>query len=366
MDEVECIVIGAGVVGLACGAALARSGRETFVLEGEGNIGLHTSSRNSEVIHAGIYYPAGSLKARMCVDGKSLLYRYAEERKIAHSRIGKLIVATNEEEREQLLQIRRKAAANGVDDLRVLNADGAHDLEPAVTCVGALFSPSTGIIDSHALMLSLQGDLEDHNGAVVLNTPVTACEVSEEGFIVHTGGESPTTIKCRSLVNSAGLYATQIARKIRGLSHDHIPQPRYAAGHYYRAAGASPCNHLVYPVPVAGGLGIHLTLDLGGQARFGPDVRWIDRIDYRFDDSRREKFAEAIQRYLPEIEPDDLVPGYTGIRPKISGAGEPAADFRIDTECKHGIRGLINLFGIESPGLTSSLAIGKYVAAVLA
>lgn len=361
MDEVECIVIGAGVVGLACGAAIAASGRETIILEAESAIGQHTSSRNSEVIHAGIYYPPGSLKARFCVRGKELLYRYAEERYIAHSRIGKLIVATSPAEVVQLENILQNAEANSVGDLRFLTQKEAEQIEPPVICEAALYSPSTGIIDSHDLMLALQGDLENYGGIVVLDTPVVGVETVEPGFIIKTGGPNPTKIKCRSLVNCGGLRSIEIARSIRGLPPANVPEVYYAIGHYYSLATPSPCKHLVYPVPVAGGLGIHLTLDLGGQAKFGPDVRWCDIIDYSFDDSRREDFAVAIRRYLPQITADYLVPDYTGIRPKISGPSEPAEDFRIDTEAQHGISGLINLFGIESPGLTASLAIAEYV-----
>lgn len=365
MEEVECIVIGAGVVGLACGAAIARSGREVLVLEAESAIGLHASSRNSEVIHAGIYYPQGSLKAELCRRGKEQLYAYAEDRKLPHKRLGKLIVATCADQIGQLDEIRARAAANGVTDLRMLDRAEAQEMEPAVECQAALHSPSTGIIDSHALMLSLQADLEEAGGMVVLRTPITGCSDESGGFIVETAGEECLRLRARQVVNCAGMMAPQVARHFAGLDTSTIPEPHFSIGHYYRLAGPSPCKRLVYPVPEKGGLGVHLTLDLGGQARFGPDVRWIDEIDYRFDDSRADEFVAAIRTYLPGIDREILSADYTGIRPKIVGPGQPAADFRIDGLQAHGVAGLVNLFGIESPGLTSSLAIADYVAGLL-
>ena len=365
MEEVECIVIGAGVVGLACGAAIARSGREVLVLEAESAIGLHASSRNSEVIHAGIYYPQGSLKAKLCRRGKEQLYAYAKDRKLPHKRLGKLIVATCADQIDQLEEIRARAAANGVTDLRMLDRAEAQEMEPAVECHAALHSPSTGIIDSHALMLSLQADLEEAGGMVVLRTPITGCSGEGGGFIVETAGEESLRLRARQVVNCAGMMAPQVARQFAGLDASTIPEPHFSIGHYYRLAGPSPCKRLVYPVPEQGGLGIHLTLDLGGQARFGPDVRWIDEIDYRFDDSRADEFVAAIRTYLPGIDRENLSADYTGIRPKIVGPGQPAADFRIDSQKVHGVAGLVNLFGIESPGLTSSLAIADYVAGLL-
>lgn len=365
MEETECIVIGAGVVGLACAAALARSGREVIVLEAEAQIGMHTSSRNSEVIHAGIYYPPQSLKAKLCVTGKEQLYAYAGERAIAHRRIGKLIVATDDKQVTRLEEIRQNAQASGVGDLAFLSRDEVARLEPRIACVAGLLSPSTGIIDSHALMLSLRGDLEAHGGMVVLNTPVSRGEVRDEAFVIETGGEAPFRIGTRQLVNCAGLYAPALARSLQGVPRSAIPPQRYAIGHYFQFTGKSPCERLVYPVPEPGGLGIHLTLDLAGQARFGPDVEWIDGVDYTFDESRLDRFLAAIRSYLPEIEADRLAPGYTGIRPKISGPGEPAQDFRIDGPQAHSIPGLVNLFGIESPGLTASLAIADHVTDLL-
>lgn len=365
MDEVECIVIGAGVVGLACAAALARSGREVLVLEAQSAIGTQTSSRNSEVIHAGIYYQPGSLKAQLCLRGKQLLYRYVEERGIAHRRTGKLIVAADESQVMRLESIRANANASGVHDLRMIDRAEAQALEPQVACHAGLLSPSTGIVDSHALMLSLQGDLENAGGMVVLNTPVEGCAIEQDRFVVTTGGGAPMQVRSRILINSTGLAAPKVARAIEGLNRAALPEAHYAIGHYYRLSGPSPCNRLVYPLPEEGGLGIHLTLDLGGQARFGPDVRWIDGVDYSFDDARREEFITAIRSYLPDLDADRLAPDYTGIRPKLAGPGSGAQDFRIDGEAAHGMPGLVNLFGIESPGLTASLAIGDYVTGML-
>lgn len=366
MDEVECVIIGAGVVGLACGAALARTGREVLILEAGDRIGTQTSSRNSEVIHAGIYYPPGSLKAELCRRGKVQLYAYANERGISYRQTGKMIVATSKDQLSHLERIAGNAAANNVNDLRFLTALEARSLEPAVHCHAALLSPSTGIIDSHALMLALQGDCEAGGGMIVCNTPVNRCTVTGGAFILETGGEQPARLRARSLVNCAGLGAQDFARNIEGLDTACVPARHYAIGHYYRLLGRSPCDRLIYPVPVDGGLGIHLTLDLGGQARFGPDVRWVDDVDYSFDDSLKSEFVAAIRNYLPDVREDHLAPDYTGIRPKISGPREPAADFRIDGPSVHGIANLVNLFGIESPGLTSSLAIGELVSDCLA
>lgn len=365
MDQVECVVVGGGVVGLACAAAIARSGREVLVLEAENAIGTHTSSRNSEVIHAGIYYEPGSLKAELCRRGKQMLYAFAKDRGIPFRNTGKLIVASSPEQIAKLEAIRRNAIANHVTDLEMLTKPEANRLEPVVVCEAALISPSTGIIDSHALMLALLGELETHGGAIALQTAVLNCAIDEAGIIVTTGGEDAMRLRTKHLVNCAGLMAPAVARSIKGLKGSSIPREHYAIGHYYRLSGRSPCQRLVYPLPEAGGLGIHLTVDLGGQAKFGPDVRWIDDIDYSFDNSRFEEFVTAIRAYLPELCAEQLAPDYTGIRPKIAGAGQPSADFRIDGEEIHGGPGVVNLFGIESPGLTASLAIGEYVAGML-
>lgn len=360
-DELDCVVIGAGVVGLAVGRSLALAGREVVVLEAESEIGMHTSSRNSEVIHAGLYYATNSLKARLCVSGKQMLYDYCEAHHVPVNRIGKLIVASGEAEIARLQEIRRQAEINGVHDLRFLDTGEVRELEPAVVCDAAMLSPSTGIIDSHALMLSLQGEIEAHGGYVITNSRVASVRPSSGGFeLVVDGSDEP--IECTTLVNSAGLFAGDLADSIEGCPDSARPHVHYAVGHYYAYQGKSPFNHLVYPVPVDGGLGIHATNDMGDSARFGPDVEWVDRIDYAFDDSRRARFVAAIRRYFPSLDESKLASAYTGIRPKLSGPGEPPRDFLIQGADTHGMPGLINLFGIESPGLTAALAIGDYVA----
>jgi L-2-hydroxyglutarate oxidase LhgO len=362
---VDCVVVGAGVVGLAVARALALAGREVMVLEKERWIGSETSSRNSEVIHAGIYYPKNSLKARFCVAGKRQLYAYCAERGIAHRRLGKLIVACNEAEVAVIEGVRQRAEANGVGDLEWLGGNELRALEPALAAVGAYFSPSTGIIDSHGLMLAYQADLEAAGGMVVMRAPVLSGRVVEEGFALEVGGAEPMTLRCRSLVNSAGIHAPALARAIAGLPPQKVPRAWFCRGVYFTLAGRSPFRHLIYPVPEAAGLGVHLTLDLGGQARFGPDVEWIDGIDYTVDPRRGDRFYAAIRHYWPGLPDGALQPGYAGIRPKISGPAEPAADFRIDGPAEHGVPGLVNLYGIESPGLTASLAIAGAVAALL-
>lgn len=364
MDEFDCAVIGAGVVGLAVARALALQGREVVVLESEGAIGTGTSSRNSEVIHAGIYYPHGSLKARLCVEGKQLLYDYAGERSLPHRRCGKLIVATAEAQVAQLDAILAKAKANGVDDMVRLTRDEARAMEPQLECIGALHSPSTGIVDSHALMLSLQGDLENAGGVVALKSAVVRADCTGERIVLHTA--DGTALSCRTVVNAAGLSAPVLARSFDGLPADLVSTPSYAKGNYFTLAGRAPFNHLIYPVPEAAGLGVHLTLDLGGQAKFGPDVEWVKSPDdLVVDPTRGDSFYGEVRKYWPELPDGALIPGYAGIRPKISGPGEAAADFVIQGPAAHGVPGLVNLFGIESPGLTSSLAIGRHVAELL-
>jgi L-2-hydroxyglutarate oxidase LhgO len=361
-DTIDCAVIGAGVVGLAVGRALALQGRETMVLEAADAIGTETSSRNSEVIHAGIYYPAGSLKARLCVEGRDLLYAYCAEKGVAHRRLGKLIVAVTDAERPVLAGYLAQARANGVQDLVEISAAEATRLEPALRCVAALHSPSTGIIDSHGYLLALQGDLENAGGVVALKARVTRVERREGLFLVHVNDEAAPALAARGLVNAAGLHAQAVARTIGGLPAASIPPRHLARGHYYTLSGKSPFGRLVYPVAEAAGLGIHVTLDLAGTARFGPDVQWIDDIDYRFNPAVREKFAAAIRRYYPDLDEARLRESYTGIRPKLSGPGEPAADFLIQGPASHGVPGLVNLYGIESPGLTASLALAEMVA----
>jgi L-2-hydroxyglutarate oxidase LhgO len=365
MDEIDCAVIGGGVVGLAVARALALDGREVLVLETEGAIGTGTSSRNSEVIHAGIYYPQGSLKAKLCVEGKELLYAYAQERGVPHRRCGKFIVATSVEQAGQLEAIRAKAAANGVDDLVQITAEQAIAMEPQLHCVAALHSPSTGIVDSHALMLSLLGDLEDAGGMLALKSPITRAECGDGAIVLIA--EDGTALRCRSVVNAAGLGAPALARRFEGLSPDSIPQAYFAKGNYFTLSGKAPFGRLIYPVPEPGGLGVHLTVDLGGQAKFGPDVQWVASADdLVVDPARGDGFYAEVRKYWPALPDGALIPGYAGMRPKISGPGEPAADFVIDGPETHGVPGLVNLFGIESPGLTSSLAIGRHVARLLA
>ncbi|VTU29998.1 NAD(P)/FAD-dependent oxidoreductase [Variovorax sp. RA8] len=364
MDEFDCAVIGAGVVGLAVARALALAGREVIVLEAEGAIGTGTSSRNSEVIHAGIYYPEGSLKARLCVEGKQMLYEYLAQRELPHRRCGKLIVATMPAQVPALRLIAAKAAANGVHDLVMLTREQACAMEPQLECVAALHSPSTGIVDSHALMLSLQGDLESAGGMLALKSPVARARCGEGAIVLVA--EDGTALRCRSVVNAAGLGAPALARRFEGLPASTVPVAHFAKGNYFTLAGRAPFSRLIYPVPEAAGLGVHLTLDLGGQAKFGPDVEWVDSPgDLVVDPRRGEGFYAEVRKYWPALADGALVPGYAGIRPKISGPGEPARDFLIEGPAAHGVAGLVNLFGIESPGLTSSLSIGRHVAALL-
>ena len=360
-DTVDCVVVGAGVIGLAVGRALASRGLEVVVVEAANAIGTETSSRNSEVIHAGIYYPVGSLKARLCVAGRQLLYRYCEARGIRHRRIGKLIVASSDAEIPILEKYLAQARANGVEDLTWVEQSEAAELEPHVRCARALHSPSTGIVDSHEYLLALQGDLEATGGQVVLNSRVTGVSRRGAVFAISTSETSTPAIHCRRLVNAAGLHAQDVARTIEGLPAASIPRRHLARGHYYTLSGKSPFRRLVYPVAETGGLGIHVTLDLAGTARFGPDVQWQDAIDYSFNPDTRGRFAAAIRRYYPQLDDSRLQPGYTGIRPKLSGPGEPAADFVIQSEDAHGVPGLVNLYGIESPGLTAALALAEEI-----
>ncbi|MBI3917588.1 MAG: NAD(P)/FAD-dependent oxidoreductase [Betaproteobacteria bacterium] len=364
-ERVDCAVIGAGVVGLAIARALAMRGREVVILEAEEAFGTHTSSRNSEVIHAGIYYPTGSLKARFCVAGRRALYEYCAGHAVAHKRIGKVIVATAANQIDTLQRYRQQGETNGVDDLVALTAPELHELEPEVAAVAGVLSPSTGIIDSHGLMLAYLGDAQDHGAALALASPVRAGEVDSEAIVLEIGGAEPMVLECRSVVNAAGLHAQSVARLIRGVPAATVPPTYYAIGHYYTLAGRSPFTRLIYPVARRDWLGVHVTIDLGGQVKFGPDLGWIDRVDYRFDESRAAAFYRAIRDYYPRLKDGTLQPGYTGIRPKIHGPNEPAPDFLIHGPLQHGIAGLVNLYGIESPGLTSSPAIADYVADLL-
>lgn len=361
MDKVDCVVIGAGVIGLAAARRLAQAGREVVVLEAAEGIGTITSSRNSEVIHAGIYYPAGSLMARMCVSGKRMLYEYCREHGVPHRNCGKLIVATTAKETEKLQSIRAHAEANGVLDMQTLSGEAARALEPALNCDAALLSPSTGIIDSHAYMLALRGDAEDAGAAFAFHTPLLAAKAVHGGIELDAGGETPTNLACDLLINAAGLCAPAVARGIDGMPIDLIPHAYLAKGNYFSCSAHAPFSHLIYPVPEPGGLGVHLTLDMAGQARFGPDVEWVDRIDYAVDPARAERFYPAIRRYWPTLPDGALMPSYSGIRPKIVPPAVASQDFLIQGPKDHGVSGLINLFGIELPGLTSSLAIADYV-----
>lgn len=362
MDKVECVVVGAGVVGLAIARRLAEAGREVIVLEAADAIGTVTSSRNSEVIHAGIYYPAGSLMARLCVAGKQALYDYCRDRGIPHRNSGKLIVATRPEEIAKLASIKAHAEANGVADLQHLSGTEARALEAALACEAALLSPSTGIVDSHSYMLSLRGEAEAAGAAFAFLAPLERGRVTADGFELDVGGEAPMTLACDMLINSAGLSATAIARMLDGMPLDLIPPAYLAKGCYFSCNAKAPFSRLIYPVPEPGGLGVHLTLDLAGQARFGPDVEWVDHIDYTVDPARGERFYPAIRRYWPDLPDGALMPSYSGMRPKIVPPAVAVQDFMIQGAQTHGVPGLINLFGIESPGLTSSLAIADYVA----
>jgi len=358
VEKLDAVVVGAGVVGLAVARALAQSGREVVILEAEDAIGTHTSSRNSEVIHAGIYYPKGSLKARACVAGKERLYEYCVAHGVPHRRSGKLIVATSQEQVGELENIQKKAHANGVTDVVWMTREQVVALEPEISCVAGLYSPSTGIIDSHALMLAYLGDAEERGAMLALKTHLLGAQVTTDGFVVHS---DQMDVACNILVNSGGLRAPSIAKLVEGYPAEKAPREFYAKGNYYSLTRRAPFSRLVYPVPEPGGLGVHVTLDLAGQARFGPDVEWIDRIDYAVDPKRSERFYAAIRKYWPGLPDGALSPGYAGIRPKTAGPKEPAPDFEVQGPSVHGVPGLVHLFGIESPGLTASLALSAIV-----
>ncbi|TGQ74431.1 NAD(P)/FAD-dependent oxidoreductase [Mesorhizobium sp. M00.F.Ca.ET.186.01.1.1] len=367
MHDIDCVVAGAGVVGLAVARALALAGREVLVVEKAGAIGTVTSSRNSEVIHAGLYYAPGTLKARLCVEGRRLLYAYCRERGIGHRRTGKLIVAVEPDPLDGLEAIRANALECGVDDLELLSAAQANILEPALRCSGALMSPSTGIIDSQALMLSLRGDAESAGVSFALLTEIAGATVLADGIEITTrdGDGEMFALKAGAFVNAAGLDAQALAQRIDGFPKHHVPPLWLARGNYFSLAGRSPFSRLIYPVPVNGGLGVHLTLDLGGSARFGPDVEWVDHVDYTVDPGRGGVFYDEIRRYWPGLEDGALQPAYAGVRPKLSGPAQPAADFVVQGPAVHGAGQIVNLFGIESPGLTASLAIADHVVGLL-
>jgi L-2-hydroxyglutarate oxidase LhgO len=365
MESVECVVVGAGVVGLAIARELARAGREVIVIEAQDTIGSGISSRNSEVIHAGIYYPAGSLMARLCVAGRALLYAYCAERDIAHRRCGKLIVATTEEEAGRLHAIKARAEVNGVDDIVFLTGSEARAAEPALNAVAALLSPSTGIFDSHGYMQALRADAEGAGATFAFHAPFASAAPSSSGLAVNVGGKEPMRLGCRLLINAAGLGAIGVARAIAGLPGATIPMAYFAKGNYFACTARPPFRRLIYPVPVPGGLGVHLTLDLAGQARFGPDVEWIPEPDYAVDPARADRFYPAIRRYWPGLPDGALAPAFAGVRPKIVPPEIAAQDFTIRGPRDHGVAGLVNLFGIESPGLTSSLAIARHVSKLI-
>ncbi|MGH8385598.1 MAG: NAD(P)/FAD-dependent oxidoreductase [Pseudomonas sp.] len=364
--DIQCVVVGAGVVGLAVARALAMSGREVIVVEAGDGIGTGISSRNSEVIHAGIYYPTGSLKAQLCVEGKQRLYAYCDDRDVSYQRLGKLIVATDQSQCAALQRLLEQGQCNGVADLQWLSENEAQALEPALSCVAALWSPSTGIVDSHGLMLALQSDAESFGASLAFKSPLLSARSTGQGFELHVGGVEPMVLSCQELINCAGLAGPEVASRIEGLSSRLVPAARLCKGSYFSLNGRAPFRHLVYPAPESAGLGVHMTLDLGGQARFGPDVEWVDAIDYRVDPARAERFYQAIRHYWPDLPDNTLQPAYSGIRPKISGPDEPAADFHISGPTEHGVPGLVNLFGIESPGLTSCLALAERVVESLA
>ncbi|CAH2600918.1 NAD(P)/FAD-dependent oxidoreductase [Rhodovastum atsumiense] len=361
MEEVECVVVGAGVVGIAVARALALAGREVIVLEAAGTIGTETSSRNSEVIHAGIYYPRDSLLARFCVQGRRMLYDFCRDRGVPFAACGKLIVATSESENDRLAGIKARAEANGVEDMRLLTAAEARALEPNLVCTAALSSPVTGVLDSHAYMLALQGEAEQAGAVFVFHSPVEGGRVGEDGIEVVVGGAEAMALRCRVLVNAAGLHAPALAHRLAGMPEQLVPTAYFAKGNYFTLSGRSPFSRLIYPVPEPGGLGVHLTIDLGGQARFGPDVEWIDRIDYNVDPRRADRFYAAVRRYWPGLQDGALQPGYAGIRPKTVPPGAPGQDFTVQGVQAHGVPGLVNLFGIESPGLTAAIALAKHV-----
>ena len=370
MDRVDCVVIGAGVVGLAVAREMALQGRETILLERESSFGTIASARNSEVIHAGIYYPKDSLKAKLCVEGNRMLYEYCRGHQVATQPYGKLIVATDLNQMDDLQALLYKAQNNNVPDIKMISGDEAKQLEPELNCVAAILSSSTGIVDSHGYMLSLLGGFEDAGGMVAYQSPLMSAkpigENAKDGFELAIGGADGAKIQTKFLINCAGMSAPAVAQKIESLAGNQIPKAYFAKGNYFSLSGKSPFNHLIYPIPEPGGLGVHLTLDMGGQAKFGPDVEWLDineeeQIDYTVNPARGDGFYEAVRRYWPGLKDQSLQPDYSGVRAKIVPPNTPAGDFYFNTPKDHGLEGLFNLYGFESPGLTSSLAIAKYL-----
>ena len=365
METADCVVVGAGVVGLGVARTLAAAGRDVLVLEAEPRIGEHTSSRNSEVIHAGLYYKKGTLRQHLFPRAPRLLYAYCAEHGVPHKRLGKLVVARRAEEVEPLRRHMGHAAEAGLDDLQWLTPDQARELEPNLFCHAAYLSPSSGIVDSHALMLAYQGEVEHHGGRVVLRAPVTGGEVTSQGVRIEVGGAEPMTLMCKTLINCAGHGAPPLARAIAGIPADKVPRNFFRRGVYFSVTGRRPFKRLIYPMHGPGGMDIHAVIDLAGNVRFGPDVEWVDRLDYSVDPKRAEAFYRSVRTFWPALPDGALSPAYAGIRPKITGPDETPADFLIQGPRDHGIPHLVNLFGIESPGLTSSLAIGEYVAKLL-
>jgi L-2-hydroxyglutarate oxidase LhgO len=361
----QTLVIGAGVVGLAVARAAARAGHDVIVAEKADAIGTGISSRNSEVIHAGMYYPTGSRRARFCPRGNRMLYDFCKSHGVPHRRCGKFIVATSEAERTRIEAIQAQGKTNGVEGLELIGGNAARDLEPELSCIAALVSPTTGIIDGHAYMLALQGDIEAHGGAIAFETPVERLTPMLHGWRVQFGGREPGHLDVDAVVNSAGLSAQAVARAIEGYPATRIPKQVLARGNYFAYAGRPVFTRLIYPTPVDGGLGVHVTLDLAGRMRFGPDVEWIDHENYDVDPARAASFYARIRTYWPGLPDGSLAPDYAGVRPKLTGPGEPAADFMIEGPAEHGMAGLVNLFGIESPGLTSSLPLADEVVALL-
>ena len=364
MERIDCVVVGAGVVGLAIARKLSEVGRDVLVLEAENAIGTQTSARNSEVIHAGIYYPNSSLKASLCSPGKEELYRYCQERSVPHRRCGKLIVASDEDQLSGLDGILKTGHANGVTDLTLLDQKDVRDKAPTLNAIAAIWSPSTGIVDSHQLMLALLADIERNGGTLALKSEVKNITPVGDALQICVGGDVETNIIARTVINCAGLGAVDVAQRTHGLPQTTIPYVAYAKGSYFAYSGPVPFDCLVYPMPSPGGLGIHLTLDQAGQARFGPDVEWVDTIDYMVDPAAKDKFVKSIRAYWPDVQASRLHASYSGVRLKTYGKSGEYHDFNVSGEQQHGISGLVNLFGIESPGLTSCLAIADYVAAI--
>ena len=361
-ERLDCAVIGGGVVGLAIARKLALLGRQVVLFEAERATGLHTSSRNSEVLHAGIYYPTGSLKARLCVEGRRMVESYCTGRGVTWRRIGKIVVAVSDAEIAKLERYKAQGDINGVEDLAWLERDQVRVLEPAVLCVRALASPATGLVDSHGLMRTLAGDVRAAGGDIVLGSPITGGEIAGDGIDLDVGGGDPGRFRFRTVVNAAGFSSPAVARSLRGLDAIFVPVPYFARGHYFTVSGRSPFQRLIYPMPGPDGLGIHVALDLQGNLRFGPDVTWVDSVDYAFDESRADAFYRAIRRYYPGLADGALAPGFVGVRPKLGPEGSGFVDFVLQGQDVHGVRGLLNLFGIDSPGLTSCLAIAEEVA----